>query len=244
MADVNPRGFDLNLRSGPQMREYQQIADRVASEDVGPVLDWGCGFGQITELLLERGVQVEAYDYRAGEPARTTQLERYPHIAAHISGDPVALPFPDRHFKAVLSCGVLEHVQDPEASLRELHRVLTPGGRLFIYKLPNRFSYLETIARALGLYYHGKLPDDRVYDRRRVYGLLPAHGFRIDDFRRANMLPLTLGDAFAWRHAGRIFQTNQQLARVPLINLLATNLEVDATAVEAAPRPGLGDPQP
>jgi ubiquinone/menaquinone biosynthesis C-methylase UbiE len=217
------------------MREYEHIADRLAAERIGPVLDWGCGWGQITDLLLRRGVQVESYDYREGERSRTIQLERFPEITAHVSGDPVALPFSDDHFQAVLSCGVLEHVEHPQASLDELHRVLAPGGRLFIYKLPNRFSYLEVIARMLGLYYHGKLAHDRVYDRRRVYALLPRSGFRIDEFRRSNLLPLTLRNAWAWRHAGRIWRINQGLGQIPLVNLAATNLEIDATAVERQP---------
>ena len=231
MTNINPRGVDRNIRSGPQMREYEHIADRIAAERLGPVLDWGCGWGQVTDLLRQRGVEVISFDYREGEPPHRIRLERFPETDADVSGDPVALPYPDGHFAAVLSCGVLEHVQEPEASLAELHRVLRPGGRLFVYKLPNRFSYLEAVARALGLYYHGKLPHDRVYDRRRVYALLPRYGFRIDAFRRSNMLPLTLSGAFVWRHADRIFRLNRRLGRVPVVNVVATNLEVDATAI-------------
>src|SRR5947209_5015508 len=191
MSASRSRSCDVNVRSGPQMLEYGRIADRVAAERLGPVLDWGCGFGQVSHLLLERGVEVESFDYREGEQSRIVKLEMFPEITAHVSGDPVALPFADGHFAAVLSCGVLEHVQNPEASLEELRRVLRPGGRLFVYKLPNRFSYLELIAKPLGLYYHGRLPHDRVYDRRRAVELLSRSGFRVDAFRRANMLPLT-----------------------------------------------------
>jgi SAM-dependent methyltransferase len=212
------------------MREYEQIADRIAARRLAPVLDWGCGWGQVTDLLVRRGVVVESFDYRDDEPPHVIPLERFEGIEAHVSGDPVELPFPDDHFAAVLSCGVLEHVQYPEASLDELHRVLRPGGRLLIYKLPNRFSYLEAIARAVGLYYHGKLPFDRVYDRGRVFGLLTSHGFRVDQFRRANMLPLTIAGAFGWRYRDEIWRLNGLLARIPIINFLATNLEVDATA--------------
>jgi ubiquinone/menaquinone biosynthesis C-methylase UbiE len=234
--DLNPRGADINIRSGPQMREYEQIADRIATERIGPVLDWGCGWGQISHLLLERGVDVVPFEYRDGVSHRTVALEHFPDVEAHVSGDPVKLPFPDDQFEVALSCGVLEHVQDPGASLAELHRVLRPGGRLFVYKLPNRFSYLELLARAMGLYYHGKLQYDRVYDRSRVYELIPAHGFRIDAFRRRNMLPLTLSNPLAWRFADWIMWLNRLLAEIPLANLLATNLEVDATAVgELAP---------
>jgi SAM-dependent methyltransferase len=231
MITDKTRGVDVNLRSGPQMREYTHIADRIAAEHVSPVLDWGCGFGQVAHLLLQRGVQVEPFDYREGEQLRAVQLDTFPNLRARVSGDPVALPFPHDHFEAVLSCGVLEHVQYPEASLRELHRVLRPGGRLFIYKLPNRFSYLELVARMLGLYYHGSLPHDRVYDQRRALDLLIGCGFRVDNFRRTNMLPLTLTGDLASRHAERIWRVNRWMGRVPVARLAATNLEVDATAV-------------
>jgi SAM-dependent methyltransferase len=230
MNALRARALDVNIRSGPQMQEYVQIADRIAATRLGPVLDWGCGWGQVSHLLLERGVEVESFDFRAGEPDRVVQLEAFPDVHAHISGHPVALPFPDGHFAAVLSCGVLEHVQSPEASLSELHRVLRPGGRLFVYKLPNRFSYLELLARLLGLYYHGKLPHDRVYDRRRALELLGSRGFRVEAFRRTNMLPLTLTGEFAARHAERLWKLNRWLGAIPLISLAATNIELDAVA--------------
>jgi ubiquinone/menaquinone biosynthesis C-methylase UbiE len=231
MANANPRGVDVNIRSGPQMREYEEIADRIAAEHLGPVLDWGCGWGQITDLLRKRGVEVESFDYREGEPPHVIRLERFPEITAHVSGDAVALPFADDHFATVLSCGVLEHVQFPEASLIELHRVLKPNGRLLIYKLPNRFSYLEAVARILGLYYHGRLPHDRVYDRKRIFDLLSRYSFRIDSFRRTNMLPLTIGSGIAWRYTNRIWSANRRLGGLAGANLIATNLEVDATAI-------------
>jgi SAM-dependent methyltransferase len=228
---IGSRALDVNLRSGPQMREYIAIADRVAQRRPGRVLDWGCGHGQVTHLLRERHVDTVAYDYREGSEHEIVGLEHFPEIEAHVGGDPVLLPFGDDEFDTVLSCGVLEHVARPAESLREIHRVLRPGGQLLIYKLPNKFSYLEAIARLAGMYYHGALPDDRVYGRRSSVALLAANGYRVDDFRRTNILPLTIEHPLAKRYSTPIWKLNVSLARVPGLALLATNVELDATSV-------------
>jgi ubiquinone/menaquinone biosynthesis C-methylase UbiE len=214
------------------MHEYEEITARVAREPAGPVLDWGCGHGQITDLLRKHDVDVTAYDWSPKAPAdgELVQLEDYPDIRAYQSSDPVRLPFPDDSFQYVLSCGVLEHVQRPGASLDEVHRVLRPAGRLLIYKLPNRFSYLEALARRMGIYYHGALANDQVYTRSKALALLLAHRFRVDAFRRTNLLPLTLTHPLAQLWAGSIWALNRALERMPGLRLLATNLELDATA--------------
>src|SRR5438477_110589 len=103
------RGVDVNLRSGPQMREYETIADRIAADRPGRVLDWGCGWGQVRELL-----------------------ER--------------------------------------------------------------------------------------------------HGYTVRELRRANMLPLTVEHPLARRVAGAVWAANRLLSRVPGLSLLATNVELVATA--------------
>jgi ubiquinone/menaquinone biosynthesis C-methylase UbiE len=232
---IQPRGVDVNIRSGPQMREYDAIADRIAADRPGRVLDWGCGLGQVTSLLRERGVETEPFDYREDvtEPTRRP-LEHYPAVEAMHSNDPVALPYGDDEFDSVLSLGVLEHVMDPDASLEQLRRVLKPGGTFYVYKLPNRFSYLEWIAKRLGLYYHGKLPYDRLYDKRRTVALLERHGFDVLEFRRTNLLPLTIAHPLARRFSGTIWALNRALRFVPGLSLTATNVEAVARLAPAA----------
>jgi SAM-dependent methyltransferase len=227
-----PRGTDVHLRSALQMREYLDIAARVARESPGPVLDWGCGHGQITDLLRKDAVDVTAFDWspKAALDGEIVPLKDYPDIEAHHSSDPVRLPFPDHSFQYVLSCGVLEHVQRPDDSLEEVRRVLRPAGRLLIYKLPNRFSYLEAIARLMGIYYHGALPNDRVYTRRTAIALVLRHGFHVDASRLTNMLPLTITHPLVRALAKPIWALNSALGRMPAVRLLATNIELEATA--------------
>jgi SAM-dependent methyltransferase len=225
MRDRRPP--DVNLRSRPQMLEYETIVQQLVRECPGRILDWGCGFGHISHMLKAAGADVASFEYAANlEHDGMRALDRFPDVEAYHSSDPVALPYEAASFDAVLSVGVLEHVHDPDASLDEIGRVLRPGGRLYIFKLPNRFSYLEAIARRAGLYHHGSFPDDRLYTKRSALSLLRRHGYTVEKFRRANMLPLTIPGRATALAGPLIWHANRMLARVPGLNLLATNLDV------------------
>ena len=220
---------DKNVRSYAQMREYTAIADRIAADfPGGQVLDWGCAFGQMSDLLTARGVKVTAFDYDPGGPG-FRPLPYYPHITAHYSAEPVTLPFDAGLFDAVLSSGVLEHVHQPEKSLVELDRVLKPSRTLYVYKLPNETSYLEWLAKRLGMYYHGKYEDDRLYTVPKARALLTENGYRVQEIRLANMLPLSLFTGRIGKVlAPAVWALNCALARVPVLNRLATNVELIA----------------
>jgi SAM-dependent methyltransferase len=101
----------------------------------GSVLDAGCGSGRLTLALADGGAtEVVGID---------TSVERLAQararISAHPTGDRVrlvdadfdrALPFPDDRFAATVSRLALMIAADPVATLRELRRVTTPGGRI------------------------------------------------------------------------------------------------------------------
>ena len=218
--------LDLNLRSGPQLREYAQIYGRIVRDRPGRTLDWGCGHGHATDALQRAGLDVVALEYVPDAPEGTRQtLEYFPTVEALTTQQPVTLPFPDASFDAVLSLGVLEHVPDPDGSVAEIHRILRPGGRVYVYKLPNRWSYLEKIAKLAGLSYHGERPHDTLWTVRSAREALERHGFEVELVRRANMLPLTLPGALAARLAPAIWAVNRLLSRIPVLNLAATNVE-------------------
>jgi len=103
------------------------------------VLDAGCGAGEYVRALASRGADVAGIEYEA---AKLRALDDA--AASRIrQGDLERTGFEAGRFDAVLLNEVLEHVPDDAAGLRELHRVLRPGGSLVVFS-PNRCHPFET----------------------------------------------------------------------------------------------------
>ena len=109
--------------------EYEdQIIPLAVAEQggAGRVLDLGCGDGQIARALASSGVSVVGVD------PTTNQID----VAAERAGGPVfaqagaaVLPFSDGALDGVIACLVFEHIDDVDAAIGEVARVLRPGGR-------------------------------------------------------------------------------------------------------------------
>lgn len=113
---------------------YEELAARCAG---ATVLEAGCGEGYGADLLAGVARRVLALDYDAGAVVHAAR--RYPRIAVART-NLVALPVPDGAVDVVVSLQVIEHLWDQEGFLRECHRVLRPGGALFV-STPNRITF-------------------------------------------------------------------------------------------------------
>jgi SAM-dependent methyltransferase len=90
------------------------------------VLDLGAGPGGGTAMLAETGATVAGVDFSHTMVAAARR--RHPGLTFH-EGDAEVLPFGDGDFDAVVSNLVVHHLARPAAVLREVSRVLAPGGR-------------------------------------------------------------------------------------------------------------------
>ena len=150
--------------NGPQLYERETVHARarplaelmfahVALQAGDRVLDAACGTGMVTRVAVQRfghlahimGVDLNpgVLDVaRAHAPTTGVPVEWRP-------GDGCALPFPDESFEVVVCQQGLQFIPDPFAALREIRRVLVPGGRLAFTVFSEIPAYYAVLADAL-----------------------------------------------------------------------------------------------
>jgi ubiquinone/menaquinone biosynthesis C-methylase UbiE len=143
----DPAGYDRHTRP------FRKLHDRVVADAAAAglaydarVLDVGTGPGRIPRALAGEHPEwtVDALDL---DPAMIAYArERAPSAGvSYAVGDVADLPYPDGSFDLIVSSMSQHHWTDVEGALRGLHRVLRPGGQLWIYDV--RFV-LRRAARA------------------------------------------------------------------------------------------------
>lgn len=125
------------LRASGLTQEEQNTSDmHLAGLKPGRLLDLGCGDGEFGYRIKKRGWTVDGLDFDT--------------VAAHLAEERHGLKvnicsveemaYPDDSFDAVTMNHVIEHLVDPLAVLRSVHRVLKPGGS-FVVVTPNAESW-------------------------------------------------------------------------------------------------------
>jgi SAM-dependent methyltransferase len=149
----------------------RMIGDRLAD---AKVLDYGCGAGQIVKLLRDAGISAFGCEtfYGGGVAKILDGLEAF-----ILPMKDAIIPFPDNTFDLVINNQVMEHVEDIDLALAEIHRTLKPGGTVLslfpdrsvwreghcgvplLHRFPKRSTpriYYALLMRTIGLGYHTK----------------------------------------------------------------------------------------
>jgi len=149
------------------------------------VVELGAGHGQVGLSLHEMGVRVVATDLERP----TGRSFPYPFLEIDLDGAfaPDVLDSMGGRADTVVALDVLEHLKRPEESLREIRKVLHPGGKL-VASTGNVAYVLVRIMLALGAFNYGKkgildLTHQRLFTIRSFCRTLEGEGFRIDSVR-------------------------------------------------------------
>jgi ubiquinone/menaquinone biosynthesis C-methylase UbiE len=149
LFDSDSRHYDeaYDAVRGHSLRARLAAVLEMVGPGPGSVLDGGMGPGRLCMELERCGWQ--AYGIDLSEEMVELARRRLPHARERLlQGSVEALPFEDDRFDAVVAMGVLEYVDDVPAVLRELERVLRPGGRIVV-SIPNSRSAYGVARRHL-----------------------------------------------------------------------------------------------
>jgi ubiquinone/menaquinone biosynthesis C-methylase UbiE len=126
-ADPEPRTL-----STQQLVSRQRLALEMVEAAIPPssrILDAGCGSGVMAAKLMQRGYAVWGIDLAEPMIRHARELCGSDQFAV---GDIEHMPFPDSTFEVVVTLGVIEYLESDEPALREIRRVLKPGGQAVI----------------------------------------------------------------------------------------------------------------
>jgi ubiquinone/menaquinone biosynthesis C-methylase UbiE len=114
------------------------------------VLEIGCGMGLHAEMLARAGAVLTAVDISDVSVAATRQRFDLKHLSADLLRlDAETLPFGDATFDLVWSWGVIHHSAHTGRIVKEIARVLKPGGtaKLMVYNLGGTAAYVTLMLR-------------------------------------------------------------------------------------------------
>jgi demethylmenaquinone methyltransferase/2-methoxy-6-polyprenyl-1,4-benzoquinol methylase len=119
---------------GQDPRWRRALVDAIAPRPGMRILDVATGTGMVAFALAQRGATVVGLDQSeamlGGARARLARTPALAERLTFISGEAEALPFADGEFDALSFTYLLRYVDDRAATMRELARVLKPGGRI------------------------------------------------------------------------------------------------------------------
>lgn len=165
----DPAGYDKHTRP------FRKLHDRVVADvtaaglpDDTRVLDAGTGPGRIPRAIADRQPRwaVDGLDLDPRMIAYAQERDHTQRVTFSV-GDVADLPYPDDNFDLIVSSMSQHHWTDVEGAIRELRRVLRPGGRLWIYDV--RFV-LRRATRAARI----SFPSVRTQRIRAIYARLEA----------------------------------------------------------------------
>ncbi len=168
----------------------------------GKILDVGAGRGALSHALLEMGYEVKAADI---DPSKC----KYPDVEMIQCNILKGLPFNDNSFDAITITEVIEHMEDPYLTVRELNRVLKPGGILFI-TVPN-YGNIETRMNYL---FRGTLPKAFPFKVEKP-GSRKTHG-HINTMTIVQLKYLLMTNGFEMIHLSALFPKKKMVFLLPI----------------------------
>ena len=148
LNDFDPRSLEESVLKEMHLAAYNSAAAELAGMRI---VDVGCNHGYGSRILAGSAGAVVGVDLSPKAIELARELNHSANLSFELS-DAGRMPFADASFDAAVSFQVIEHIEDPRPYLREIRRVLKPGGKV-ILTTPNRVARLAPGQRPWNKYH-------------------------------------------------------------------------------------------
>lgn len=164
------------------MPMYEGILKRLKEKTSGKILDIGCGTGNVL-VQLANGKR-ELYGIDLSEKMAETATKRLGEKAVVTVADAQFIPYPERTFDILICNASFHHYPHPGEVLREMHRVLKPGGMLLL----GEGYALQPFRMLLNFYFRfSKSGDFHSYGIHELKNMLSRNNFQIHFTKQKDM---------------------------------------------------------
>lgn len=165
-----------------ERRVHEFIISKIPA-DVKNILDVGCGNAWAAEHFIHIKKRITSLDVSFINPKKA--LGKFPSIYhSALTADSFHLPIKDNSYDCVIASEIIEHVINPKEFIKELYRVVKPGGELIITT-----PYKEILRYYLCIHCNQKTP-------------VHAHIHSFDEDKLRALLPCQDNSKFEWAAFG------------------------------------------
>ena len=200
MADIKERSkstfnqqadtYDEDIHGQHARTLYPVLLSKLAHIPFQRALDLGCGTGEMMKMLLQVDDQRELYGIDLSEKMLSVAESKLSGKVRLVLGDSEHLPFADNFFDVVYCNDSFHHYPAPENVIREVQRVLKPGGTFLIGD-----CWQPLVGRAIMNFYmrHSKEGDVKIYSKEEMVSLLSQCFHDISWERVGHMACISMG---------------------------------------------------
>lgn len=199
---------DRTLESMSQAVWYNRWTLKKFSKHLnGKILEVGCGIGNFTKFLIQYG-QVTAIDINKDYLREAKKKVADKDQIGFGNIEKGKYFFKTKDFDTIVCINVLEHIKDDAAALKNMHRLLKPGGTLILHVPAHPFLY-GSIDASIGHF--------RRYEIKKLINNLRSSGFEICKTKRLNFI-----GAVGWFIVGKFFKDSEvKETKISIFNFIS-----------------------
>lgn len=182
--------YDKDIKGQHARSLYPILLERLSHIQFQSALDLGCGTGEMLKLILQKDTHKELCGIDLSEEMLAVAKSKLPEQVNLLLGDSESLPFPDNAFDVVYCNDSFHHYPAPQNVLREVNRVLKPGGTFLMGDCWQPF-----IGRVIMNFYmrHSKEGDVKIYSKAEINSMLSAYFHNVSWEQIGNTACIAMG---------------------------------------------------